>query len=181
MIFMEAQLDDALDYIRKSNDYYLKNYHGKSSALADPQFAVAYIRYLLSKNIEVPPEFELALFKNRSLDYAKRYIELLAQYGKEPSKSFTDRISKTYLNAYLKDTIKKEAESETALSSFKVTLTPLINSDLPTLISEAIAISKRLDMDLDFMFHSTEINITPNSKYENIYHLISEKLSKFNK
>ena len=181
MIFLEARLEDALDYIKTSTDYYLKNYQGKSSALADPQFAIGYIRYLLSKNMEVPPEFELALFKNRSLDFAKRYIDLLNQYKKEPSNSFLDRISKTTLKSYFNDIFKKPNEEDVPIESFRITLTPIINSDLPTLISEAIAISRKLQMDLSFTFHSIEINITPKSKYADIYQLISAKLLKTNK
>lgn len=178
MIFLEVQLDDAISYVKSTNDYYLKKFHSKNSALADPQFAVKYIKYLISKDIDIPLEFEMALFKNRSLDYAKSYIDILVKSNKTPSKAFLDRISKTYLKSYWLEHFKKPEPDESEISSFNIILKPRIDSDLPTLISEAIAISRKLKLDLSFPFNGTEINITPTSNYDEIYKLISTKLLK---
>lgn len=178
MIFLEVQIEDAITYANKSNDYYLKNFHSKNSALADPQFAIKYIRFLLSKDVEIPVEFELALFKNRSLDYAKSYIDLLVKNNKKPSQSFLDRISKNYLKSYWNDNNKISYSEDIEISSFNIILKPKNNSDLPTLISEAIAISRKLNLEISFPFNGLDVIINPKSKYDEIYKSISLKLSK---
>ena len=119
------------------------------------------IRYLLANNLTVPAEYEFALFKMRTLDHAKRYIDLLAKYKKEAGNAFLSRISKSYLKDYYYEKItnhKKESEDE--LSQFKITLTPIINSDLKSLINEAYLISKKLNTDLDFDFHNIKVHVT---------------------
>lgn len=179
MIFLEATLQDVLDYISTTKDYTLGKYHGKASALSDPQLAVGVIRYLLANNLQVPAEYEFALFKMRTLDYAKRYIELLSQYHREAGPAFLSRISKTYLKDYYSEkNTSKPANQEEELSQFRIVLVPVIDSDLKSLISEAFIISKKLNTDLDFDFHNIKVHVTPVTNPDQLYNLISQKLSK---
>lgn len=111
MILIEASVEDAINYSNNSNDYSLSNYNNRVSALADPQFAIKYINYLIKKNIQIPIEFELSLFKNRSMDYAKKYIDMIKSSNIRPSDAFIKRISKTSLKNYLPDIKENNVDS----------------------------------------------------------------------
>ena len=176
MILIEASVEDAINYSNNSKDYSLSNYNNRVSALADPQFAIKYINYLIKKNIQIPIEFELSLFKNRSMDYAKKYIDMIKSANIRPSDAFIKRISKTSLKNYLPDIKENNVDSNNEISSFNITFSPKNGSDIHTLVSEAIAISKRLEMDISFTFHGIEVPISTSSKYEEVVNRILSKL-----